>query len=573
MHPRLFLTAFAGIGLALAACGGDDSNMLADAPHHDAPHIDAPDIDAPAIDSPGSDAGGSDGSGSGSDGGTTAAVCGNNVMETGETCDDGNTTSGDGCSALCAREVNEVEPNDDGTPDVGGGGEELLAAGKHSAHHQLRAHHHFIDIESAIEGNDFDATAMANADANDPFAIGDGKVDIYAALTPAGDEDVFAITNNTAAPMSVQLDTWNSGTGFGVGVSCGDMSIDTGINIHDSTGTIIAQNDDRVSGSDYCASIRWAIAPGDKIYAHVVEYDDDDEIPGYILQVQYAPVVCGDGITDSTEQCDDGNTTAGDGCSATCTIESTAETEPNDDTATATPVTVPSIYSGTLSSDTDVDTYKVVVAADAVVSAQVFTAFGQCTADELDLALLDSTGTLVSDDDADGIEPCGGLTVPLPAGTYYFQVSGAMSDTYYIAFTSPSYAGMEAEAATADGANDDAADAELTFGANPPNAWVSGELGTDADVDYFAVTVPAGATLRAETIEGSDAIGSCDMDDVDTILDVYDSAGNQLDDDDDGGRGYCSLTSDKNTGAATTWYVAVSGYDALTTYKLVVSVH
>ena len=35
-----------------------------------------------------------------------------------------------------------------------------------------------------------------------------------------------------------------------------------------------------------------------------------------------APVaICGDGIVDGTEQCDDGNTTSGDGCSATCTLE------------------------------------------------------------------------------------------------------------------------------------------------------------------------------------------------------------------------------------------------------------
>lgn len=29
------------------------------------------------------------------------AVCGNSIVETGETCDDGNTVSGDGCSSTC----------------------------------------------------------------------------------------------------------------------------------------------------------------------------------------------------------------------------------------------------------------------------------------------------------------------------------------------------------------------------------------------------------------------------------------------------------------------------------------
>jgi cysteine-rich repeat protein len=46
----------------------------------------------------------------------SAAVCGNTVIETGEQCDDGNTTGGDGCSAACMSEVpvelDETEPND-----------------------------------------------------------------------------------------------------------------------------------------------------------------------------------------------------------------------------------------------------------------------------------------------------------------------------------------------------------------------------------------------------------------------------------------------------------------------------
>src|SRR5207244_10963661 len=33
---------------------------------------------------------------------------------------------------------------------------------------------------------------------------------------------------------------------------------------------------------------------------------------------------CGDGVVESPEECDDGDTTSGDGCSATCQLESTA---------------------------------------------------------------------------------------------------------------------------------------------------------------------------------------------------------------------------------------------------------
>jgi len=37
--------------------------------------------------------------------GTTASVCGNSVIESGEQCDDGNTTSGDGCSSTCQNDA------------------------------------------------------------------------------------------------------------------------------------------------------------------------------------------------------------------------------------------------------------------------------------------------------------------------------------------------------------------------------------------------------------------------------------------------------------------------------------
>ena len=35
----------------------------------------------------------------------SVSVCGNGIVETGEQCDDGNTVSGDGCSATCQLEV------------------------------------------------------------------------------------------------------------------------------------------------------------------------------------------------------------------------------------------------------------------------------------------------------------------------------------------------------------------------------------------------------------------------------------------------------------------------------------
>jgi cysteine-rich repeat protein len=42
-----------------------------------------------------------------------APVCGNQVLEAGEVCDDGNTRSGDGCSASCKPDDDTTTPGDD----------------------------------------------------------------------------------------------------------------------------------------------------------------------------------------------------------------------------------------------------------------------------------------------------------------------------------------------------------------------------------------------------------------------------------------------------------------------------
>ncbi len=48
---------------------------------------------------------------------------------------------------------------------------------------------------------------------------------------------------------------------------------------------------------------------------------DDPPSEGGVSGDAAVPVVCGDGILGGAEACDDGNTTADDGCSATCTVE------------------------------------------------------------------------------------------------------------------------------------------------------------------------------------------------------------------------------------------------------------
>lgn len=68
-------------------------------------------------------------------------------------------------------------------------------------------------------------------------------------------------------------------------------------------------------------NIVWFVASGVNLEPtgslHVIVSNDQD---GAVLTVQRP--VCGNGVTESPETCDDGNTVASDGCSAVCRIES-----------------------------------------------------------------------------------------------------------------------------------------------------------------------------------------------------------------------------------------------------------
>ncbi|MCA9677821.1 MAG: DUF4215 domain-containing protein [Myxococcales bacterium] len=451
------------------------------------------------------------------------AGCGNGILEApGEQCDDGNLDAGDGCDGSCLIEgvLAEREPNDDGTPQPGGSG---------------------------ITGNDFDATAVSNALANGVIDATGGDVLVYGRIGPVGDEDVFAISNSTGGPVPVRFDVYNQA--LGVGVACG-TSIDTGLQLRDAAGTSLAYNDDRAGANDRCSALTYVVPAGATVFAQLVEYGDDAEIPGYFLGVDFLIPVCGNGTVEPGEQCDDGGTVPGDGCGATCRVEGVVtEVEPNDTTAGADAagvvVTGTSTLAGTITDVSDeVDQYRVEVATPTVVRVEAFTSLYDCDATTITVRLRDAAGVELASDGGAGIRSCGAIVTYLPAGTYYVGVeetgTNASIAQYFVQVAFQDDAGAEAEAAGASGANDAVATAEAGL-VGASNAYVSGDHVLNADSDVYAITVPAGGRLRAEVIEGDRAAETCESNGIDARLTLFDEAGVQLVDDDDDGRGYCSL--------------------------------
>ena len=99
---------------------------------------------------------------------------------------------------------------------------------------QRRRHPAIGNGMASFEGNNF-----AIASAGGPFSA---DTLVTGAFTPAGDEDVFAISNTGASPAEVYLETFNGG--FGACTS----GLDTQIRIRDASGAVLAFGDDAGTG-------------------------------------------------------------------------------------------------------------------------------------------------------------------------------------------------------------------------------------------------------------------------------------------------------------------------------------
>jgi cysteine-rich repeat protein len=447
-----------------------------------------------------------------------------------EECDDGNTLGGDGCegrycyvetyygcsgqpSVCVLQTVAEIEPNEDGTPSTGG---------------------------AQIAGNDF---GSANAIANGAFDAAAGTRLIAAALTPAGDEDVFLLTNTTAQPQVALLDTWNGGAGFGLGTACA-TSIDTGINLRDAGGALVLSNDDRNAAADRCSSLNAILDPGTQRFAHVVEFGDDAVIASYLLQLRFRPLVCGDGITDGTEECDDGNTADFDGCSALCLVDAFDEVEPNESfaQADAAPIQIAgdALIRASINMIGDQDTFRAVIApARRTLRLENFQLRPNACSATTTLRLYDQAGTqIVADAAGAGIGNCGAIVIDLAPGTYYARTEETGNNTdiprYFLDADYVDEAGIETEP------NDVIAQASANL-VGLPSAVVFGDHQVNLDVDVYAITVPPGKGLRAEVIEADRLVETCESNGIDSRLRLQDAAGVQLVADDDDGRGFCSM--------------------------------
>jgi cysteine-rich repeat protein len=159
--------------------------------------------------------------------------------------------------------------------------------------------------------------------------------------------------------------------------------------------------------------------------------------------LEKAPVpVCGNGSVESGEQCDDGNTDGGDGCSAACLVETftdLTETEPNGAPAQADAAApLPAIAHGAVTPGGDQDFYRVELAGtDLILETFDGNGPGSCalgTDTFIELWAPDGVTVLATDDDG-GLGSCSRLELHgLTPGVYFACVRGLTLGTLVPAY-------------------------------------------------------------------------------------------------------------------------------------------
>ncbi len=206
----------------------------------------------------------------------SSAVCGNGIAEVPEQCDDGNVTSGDGCSDVCALEAGGVVDNCPGQPFV------------------------LTGAPGAVRKMSF---------AGNTLLQGAGSQGSTGCYYWQGPNLVYALKSDIDGSVTAQLTSGYARANLAVRSDCGSNSYQLGCTQREEPGAL---------------DLEFPVTAGQWFYLFV----DGDREGGsldyggpFTLDVTVTPAECGNGNLDGAEGCDDGNTTSGDGCSATCQIE------------------------------------------------------------------------------------------------------------------------------------------------------------------------------------------------------------------------------------------------------------
>jgi cysteine-rich repeat protein len=454
------------------------------------------------------------------EGDCTLPKCGNFVTDPNqqETCDDGNTTNGDGCSEDCRLEISDC-------------GNSIIEAG-----------------ESCDDGNRINGDACEN-------------------------DCTLPVCGNTIVDIGEQCDFGDINNNDGCSASCQDEICGDGI-----TQSNEACDDENQIDNDACTNLcTISLVCGNNVLNAGEACDDGNTINGDGCSSACLSENCGDGIVQGIEQCDNGgrnsNLFAGacrldcknprcgdnivdfnedcDNNSANCVqcqIVDVDEEERNNSISEAnvifaqnpplqirSEVHIKGLRQG-------VDIFRVEFAQPTSVRIELFDEDGvDCDLDgDPVLTLLNINGFVFKDNLDSGINNCAAIVTRL-LGVFYIQLDKQINqEEYKYVLEVVPLADMNTEIEfnnTIGGAADEITGPDVVVLGNYPNV---------NDIDFYQIEIPTnGLSVRAQIFEG-DSGETCESNEIDSELALFDANGSLLDFNDDN-ENFCSLLDGTGT--------------------------
>ena len=243
----------------------------------------------------------------------TNAACGDGVVDGGEQCDDGNVTNGDGCSSTCTVQTGYTCT---GNPSIcattcGDG----VTAGAEQC-----------DDGNLVNGDGCNNTCLLENLPNDDCA---GAITLSGTSGDAAGQNITATISagvpSGACQGSPVADVWYKFTLASqklCSFSLNGPSIqDPFLSIYSGTcGALVSVICDDDSGPGLYSFIQTPLNAG-SYFIRVSHFSATSPGTFNLIYNINLSNICGNNIIENTEECDDGNTTNGDGCNSICNIE------------------------------------------------------------------------------------------------------------------------------------------------------------------------------------------------------------------------------------------------------------
>ncbi|QAU35559.1 pre-peptidase C-terminal domain-containing protein [Janthinobacterium sp. 17J80-10] len=218
------------------------------------------------------------------------------------------------------------------------------------------------------------------------------------------------------------------------------------------------------------------------------------------------------------------------------------ETELNDSLASANSISSATLVNGRVSTETDVDWYRLTVDAPGALNLTFDAASNSAYYAYFKVAITNASGAVLSQMTT-GEDFSVGLNIAA-AGTYYISVGAAWAYNY----STDVYSFSVNSTATNPDYETESNNSRATANSVSSGSTVTGQLATASDTDYYAISVGASGVLNVNF----DAPATYDFN-----IGVYDSAGNLLAQ----RRTGSDVTFNVGTAASGTYYVSLSAAD------------